>query len=88
VRKLHDEYAVVPADKNNNNIDLYVKHIAYTACLIKALGIDNSLGYRIFTPTSYTKEEILETIGMFFIPFQFQLMIKNWNFSCSTGFLH
>jgi hypothetical protein len=34
--------------------------VNYIDCLIKELGIDNSLGNTTYTPTSRTKEEILE----------------------------
>ena len=32
----------------------------YVDCLIKELGIDNSLGYPTYTPTTLTEEEILD----------------------------
>ena len=54
---LHDKCVVVPADKTPNNIVLCVNHID---CLIKEVCIDNSLGNTTYTPTTITKEEILD----------------------------
>jgi len=50
---LHDKCVVVPA----NNIVLCVNHID---CLIKEVCIDNSLDNTTYTPTTLTKEEILD----------------------------
>ena len=49
---LHDTYGIVSADKAPNNI-VFVCKLHYIDCLIKELGIDNSLG-------NPTKEEILD----------------------------
>jgi hypothetical protein len=57
--ELHDKYVVVPADKAPNNI-VFVCKSHYIGCLIKELGIDNSLGNPTYTPTTLTKEEILD----------------------------
>jgi hypothetical protein len=56
---LHDKYGVAPADKTvNNNVFVCKSH--YVDCLIKELGIDNSLGKPTYTSTTHTKEEILD----------------------------
>jgi hypothetical protein len=55
---LHDIYVIVSADKAHNNI-VFVCKSHYVDCLIKELGIDKSLGYPTYTPTTLTKEEIL-----------------------------
>ena len=56
---LHDKYVIVSADKAPNNI-VFVCKSHYIDCLIKELGIDNSLGNLTYTPTTLTKEEILD----------------------------
>jgi hypothetical protein len=56
---LHDKYVIVSADKASNNI-VFVCKSHYIDCLIKELGIDNSLGNPTYTPTTLTKEEILD----------------------------
>ena len=56
---LHDRYVIVSADKAPNNIGCLCKS-HYIDCLIKELGIDNSLGNPTYTPTTLTKEEILD----------------------------
>jgi hypothetical protein len=55
---LHDKYVIVSADKAPNNI-VFVCKSHYIYCLVKELGIDNSLGNSTYTPTTLTKEEIL-----------------------------
>ena len=57
--QLQDKYVIVPVDKAPNNIVFICKH-HYFDCLIKELGIDNTLGNPTYTPTALTKEEILE----------------------------
>jgi hypothetical protein len=56
---LHDKYVIVSADKAPNNI-VFVCKSHYIDCLIKELGIGNSLGNPTYTPTTLTKEEILD----------------------------
>ena len=56
---LHDIYVIVSADKPHNNID-FVRQSRSVDCLIKELGIDNSLGNLTYTPTTSTKEEFLD----------------------------
>ena len=56
---LHDKYVIVSADKAPNNI-VFVCKLHYIDCLIKELSIDNSLGNPTYTPTTLTKEEILD----------------------------
>ena len=55
---LHDRYVVVPADKAPNNI-VFICKAHYIECLMKELGINNSLGNPTYTPTALTKEEII-----------------------------
>ncbi len=45
---LHDKYVVVPADKASNNI-VFVCKKHYIDCLIKELGINNTLGNPTYT---------------------------------------
>ena len=56
---LHDKYVIVSADKAPNNI-VFVCKSHYINCLIKELDIDNSLGKPTYTPTTLTKEEIVD----------------------------
>ena len=56
---LHDKYVIVSADKAPNNIAFVCKS-HYIDCLIKELGIDNLLRNPTYTPTTLTKEEILD----------------------------
>ena len=53
---LHDKCISVSADKAPNNI-VFVCKSHYVDCLIKELGIDNSLGNPTYTPMILTKEE-------------------------------
>jgi len=57
---LHVKYVIFSTDKAPNNI-VFVCKSHYIDCLIKELGIDNSLGNPTYTPTTLTKEEILDT---------------------------
>jgi hypothetical protein len=56
---LHDKYVIVSVDKAHNNI-VFVCKSHYIDCLIKELGIDNSLVNPTYTPKTLTKEEILD----------------------------
>jgi hypothetical protein len=56
---LHDKYVIVSADKAPNNI-VFVCKSHFIDCLMKELSIDNSLGTPTYTPTTLTKEEILD----------------------------
>ena len=56
---LHDKYVIVSADTAHNNIVCVCKS-HYIECLIKELCIDNSLVNPTYTPTTVTKEEILD----------------------------
>ena len=56
---LHDKHVIVSVDKTPNNIVCVCKS-HYIDCLIKELGIDNSLGNPTYTLRALTKEEILD----------------------------
>jgi hypothetical protein len=56
---LHDKYVIFSADKAPNNI-VFVCKSHYIDCLITELGIDTSVGNPTYTPTTLTKEEILD----------------------------
>ena len=62
----------------------------YIDCLVKELGIDNSLGNPTNTPTTPTKENILDNRRsvLIYVPFEFQPEMKNWIYHHSTGFLN
>ena len=71
---LHDKYVIVSADKAPNNI-VFVCKSHYIDCLIKELGIDNSLGNPTYTPTTLTKEEILD--NHWSVLCSFRILIKD-----------
>ena len=56
---LHDKYFIFSADKSPNDIVSVCKN-HYIDCFIKELGIDNSPGNPTHTPTTLTKDEILD----------------------------
>jgi hypothetical protein len=56
---LHDKYVFASADKAHINI-VFVCKSHYIDCVITELGINNSLGNPTYTPTTPTKEEILD----------------------------
>jgi hypothetical protein len=49
LNKLHEEYILVPADKTCDSIVL----------IINELGINSTIGNRTYTPTTFSKDEIL-----------------------------
>ena len=52
---LHDNYAIVPADKASNNI-VFVCKSYYIECLIKELGINsNTSSNTTYKPTSFER---------------------------------
>ena len=66
--RIHDNYVIVSADKAPNSID-FVCNSHYIDCLIKELGIGNSLGSPTYIPTTLTKEEILDNRRSVFCSF-------------------
>ena len=56
---LHDKYVIVSADKAPNNL-VFVCRSHYIDFLIKELGIDNLLGQPTYSPTTLTKEDIMD----------------------------
>jgi hypothetical protein len=86
---LHDKYIIVSVDKAPNNI-VFVCKSHYIDCLIKELGIDNSLDNPTYTPDdNYERGPKSWTIiGLFYVPLEFQPKMKNWIYHHSTGFLN
>ena len=80
---LHDKYAIVSADKAPSNIVFVCK-----SHYIKELGIDNSLDNPTYTPTTPTKEKILDNRRSVLFPLEFQPYMKNWIYHHSTRFLN
>jgi hypothetical protein len=66
---LDDKYVIVSSDKAPNNI-VFVCKSHYIDCLIKEVGIYNSLGNPTYTPTTHTKEEILDNHRSILCSFQ------------------
>jgi hypothetical protein len=56
---LHDKYVIVSANKAPNNL-VFVCRSHYIDFLIKELGIDNLLGHPTYSPTTLTKEDIMD----------------------------
>jgi hypothetical protein len=62
---LHEEYVLVPADKACNNI-VFVCKAHYCQCIINELGINSTTGNRTYTPTTFSRDEILQNHASFF----------------------
>jgi len=79
-------YVIDSADKGPNNIvSVYKSH--YVDCLIKELGIDNSLGNPTYTPTALTKEEILDKHRSILCSLGISTKDEELDLPYSTGFL-
>jgi hypothetical protein len=66
---LHDKYVVVPGDKTPSNIVFCVCNSHYEDCLIKELGIDNSLVATLHIPRRLVRKRKSWTIvGLFYFP--------------------
>ena len=59
INRLHEEYVLVPADKASNNI-VFVCKAHYYQCIINELGINSTISNRTYTPTAFSKDEILQ----------------------------
>jgi hypothetical protein len=80
---LHDKHVIVSADKAPNNIVLVCKS-HYIDCLIKELGIDNSLGKPYINP-----DDILDNHRSVLCSFGISTKDKkNWIYHHATGFLN
>ena len=71
------KYVIVSADKTPNII-VFVCKSHYIDCLIKELGILNSLGNPTSTRRHLQKRKFWEIIGLFYVPLEFQSKMKNW----------
>jgi hypothetical protein len=59
LRRLHENFVLVPADKASNNIVFVCKNYYYE-CLLNELGITSTSGNPTYTRTNLTKDEILQ----------------------------
>jgi hypothetical protein len=59
LRRLHDNFVLVPADKASNNIVFVCKNYYYE-CLLNELGFTSTSGNTIYTRTNLTKDAILQ----------------------------
>ena len=84
---LHVKYVIVSVDKAPNNIVVVCKS-HYIDCLIKELGIDNSLATLHIPRRHLRKRKSWTIIGLFYVPLEFQPKMKNWIYHHSTGFLN
>jgi hypothetical protein len=84
-RLLGGWYVNVYADKGPNNIVVVCKS-HYVDCLIKELYTGNSFVNPTYTPTTLTKEEILDNHRS--VLCSFGISTKNWIYHHSTGFLN
>ena len=81
---LHDKYLIIPAEKTPINI-VFVCKSHYIDCLIKELGIYNSL----HIPRQHLRKRKSGTIiGLFYVPLEFQPKMKNLIYHHSTEFLN
>ena len=84
---LHGKYVIVSADKAPNNI-VFVCKSHYIDCLIKELGIDNSLGNLHIPLQHLRKRKSWTIICLFYFPLEFQPKMQSWIYHHSTGFLN
>jgi hypothetical protein len=84
LRRLHDNFVLVPADKASNNIVFVCKNYHYE-CLLNELGFTSTSGNSTYTRTNLTKGEIqqnhLSVLNTFNIPKnqdQFDLPYLYW----------
>jgi hypothetical protein len=61
LRRLHDNFVLVPADKASNNIVFVCKNFYYE-CLLNELGFTSTSGNSTYTRTNLTKDVILQKI--------------------------
>jgi hypothetical protein len=59
LEKLHEEFVLVPADKACNNI-VFVCKAHYNKCILNELGINSTFGNPTYTPSTLSKDEILQ----------------------------
>jgi hypothetical protein len=59
LRRLHDNFVLVPADKASNNIVFVCKNYYYE-CLLNELGFTTTSGNTTYTRTNLTRDEILQ----------------------------
>jgi hypothetical protein len=59
LRRLHDNFVLVPADKASNNIVVVCKNYYYE-CLLNEMGFTSTSGNPTYTRTNLTKDEILQ----------------------------
>jgi hypothetical protein len=75
---LHDKYVIVSAENAPINI-VFVCKSHYIDCLIKELGIANSLATLHDIPRRHLqKRKSLTIIDLFYVPLEFQPKMKNW----------
>jgi hypothetical protein len=84
LRRLHDNFVLVPADKASNDI-VFVYKTYYYECLLNELGFTYTSGKPTYTRTNLTKVEILQNLfsvlNAFDIPKhedQFDLLCLYW----------
>jgi hypothetical protein len=59
LERLHEEFVLVPVDKTCNNIVFDCK-ARYYNCILNELGINSTFGNSTYTPTTLSKDEILQ----------------------------
>jgi hypothetical protein len=59
LRRLHEEFVLVPTDKAYNNI-VFVCNTHYYNRILNELGIISAFGNPSYTPTAHSKDEILQ----------------------------
>jgi hypothetical protein len=84
LRRLHDNFVLVPANRASNNIVFACKNYFYE-CLLNEMGFTSTSGNPTYTRTKLTKDDILQNhlsvLNSFHIPKnqdQFELLYLYW----------
>jgi hypothetical protein len=78
--RLYEEYVLVSAYKDCNNI-VFVCKTHYYNCILNELGIGSAFGNPTYTPNAHSKDEILQNSHR-------SMEWINMNCNISTGFLN
>ena len=79
LKKLHDQFVVVPADKAPNNI-IFVCKAYYIECLLKELNLsDNSSTNNTYKRVSFSKDEIISNHTSFMASCNINMSSEDYN---------
>jgi hypothetical protein len=60
LRRLHENFVLVSADKASNNIVFVCKNYYHELCLLNELGFTSTSGNTTYTRTNLTQDDILQ----------------------------